>query len=105
MPSKTKIKPDAKPATKTPPSPAVLRRRTALAEAGLEHGAAAEAIERRQGIPTTGKAVTGTINNHYRSGGLRIERGLVELLRERFVELGKTGRAKEMTLDYFGWGT
>jgi hypothetical protein len=96
-------RPEAKLRTKVPPSPIVARRRTLLMEAGIDHEAAANVIERWDGIPTKRQSVTAVVNGHLSSSGLRIERRLVTMLRDRFAELGKDGQAERMSMEYLGW--
>lgn len=100
-----RTRPNAKVRTKQPPSSAVVKRRAVLMEAGIEHGAAAEAIQKRDGIPTSRQTVTAVINGHFPSGGLRVERHLVEMVQEAFRKQGKEKRAETITLDYMGWGS
>jgi hypothetical protein len=88
-------------ATKTPPTPAVRRRRAVLVEAGLEHGALADAIERLDGVPTSRNAITNSINGHFDSA--RIQDRLVELIRQAFVASGREARAEQITHEYMGW--
>lgn len=90
--------------SKTPPSAVVIRRRTALLKAGLEHGALAEAIQKMDGIPTSRQAVTSVVNGHFGSMRGRVEKRIVELTRARLVELGEVQEAKRVTLKAFGWG-
>lgn len=87
--------------TKTPASPVVLRRRAVLAEAGLEHGVLAEAIERLDGISTSRLAVTNCLSGHFSSE--RIQGRIVELLQMAFRQIGRPGRAEQITHDYMGW--
>jgi hypothetical protein len=72
-----------------------------MLEAGLEHGVAAEAIQKLDAIPTGRQAITNAINGHYSSA--RIQERLVELLQQAFRQAGEEKKAETITLAYLGW--
>lgn len=89
--------------SRTPPSPDVLRRRSVLAEAGLQHADLREYVEATTGRAVSRQAITGVIAGSFPSSGGWIEEAIVQAVQASLRQMGRQGRAEQVTLKYLGW--